>query len=204
MDSEIKLPLGVGADVPDFTLETYEPSDGNFSTISLSDIQKAGKWTVLVFYPADFTFVCPTELADLADQNVALEEAGAKVVSVSADTKFCHLAWKSSERLLENVTFTMAADPNGKVSRMFGVYDESTGLALRGTFIISPDGKLASSEVNFYNVGRDAGELLRKIKANAYIAEHPAEACPAKWQPGDKTLTPSEDMVGSVWEEFNS
>ncbi len=204
MDCDYKSPLGVGSDVPDFTLETYEPGSGNFSSIALSDIQKSGKWTVLVFYPADFTFVCPTELADLAERNTALEEAGAKVVSISCDTKFCHLAWKSSERLLEDVTFTMGSDPTGTVSRMFGVYDEATGLALRGTFIINPTGKLISSEINYYDVGRDADELLRKIKANAYIAEHPAEACPAKWRPGDKTLTPDEDMVGSVWEELNT
>lgn len=198
------MPLTVGADVPDFTLETYEPGGGLFGEVALEQLKKDGKWTILVFYPADFTFVCPTELADLAEQNAKLEELGAKVVSVSTDTKFAHLAWKNSEKLMENVTYTMAADPTGAISSLFGVYDEATGLALRGTFIINPEGKLVSSEVNFYNVGRNAEELVRKMKANAYLLEHPNEACPARWQPGDKTLEPSERIVGSVWDALNS
>ncbi|MBG88864.1 MAG: peroxiredoxin [Verrucomicrobiales bacterium] len=195
--------LNVGADVPDFKMETYEPSGGLFGEVSLADLKKDGKWTILVFYPADFTFVCPTELADLGECNAALEELGAKVISVSTDTKFAHLAWKNSEKLLENITYSMAADPMGEVSKLFGVYDAATGLALRGTFVINPEGKLVSSEVNFYNVGRNAEELLRKMKANAYLADHPNEACPAKWQPGSKTLAPSESMVGAVWEALN-
>lgn len=194
----------VGADVPDFSMETYEPSSGQFGEVSLEALKKEGKWTILVFYPADFTFVCPTELADLAAVNEELEKLGAKVMSVSTDTKFSHLAWKNTEKLLESVNYTMAADPTGKVSRLFGVYDPATGLALRGTFIINPEGKLVSSEVNFYNVGRNAQELLRKMKANAHLREHPNEACPAKWQPGEKTLEPSERMVGNVWDALNS
>lgn len=204
MENCCDMPLTVGADVPDFTLETYEPGGGLFGEVSLEQLKKDGKWTILVFYPADFTFVCPTELADLAEQNAKLEELGAKVVSVSTDTKFAHLAWKNSEKLMENVTYTMAADPTGAISSLFGVYDEATGLALRGTFIINPEGKLISSEVNFYNVGRNAEELVRKMKANAYLLEHPNEACPARWQPGDKTLEPSERIVGSVWDALNS
>jgi len=196
--------LMVGADVPDFSMETYEPSSGQFGEVSLEALKKEGKWTILVFYPADFTFVCPTELADLAAVNEELEKLGAKVMSVSTDTKFSHLAWKNTEKLLESVNYTMAADPTGKVSRLFGVYDPATGLALRGTFIINPEGKLVSSEVNFYNVGRNAQELLRKMKANAHLREHPNEACPAKWQPGEKTLEPSERMVGNVWDALNS
>lgn len=196
--------LTVGAEVPDFTLETYEPGGGLFGDVSLEALKSEGKWTILVFYPADFTFVCPTELADLAEANEELEKLGAKVISVSTDTKFAHLAWKSSERLMENVKYTMGADPTGGLSRLFGVYDEETGLALRGTFIISPEGKLVSAEVNFYNVGRNSDELLRRMKANAYLQKHPNEACPAKWNPGDKTLEPSEKIVGSVWEALNS
>lgn len=196
--------LSVGADVPDFSMETYEPAGGLFGEVSLEAIKGEGKWTILVFYPADFTFVCPTELADLAAANAELEGLGAKVVSVSTDTKFSHLAWKNSEKLMETVSYTMAADPTGAVSRLFGVYDEATGLALRGTFIINPDGKLVSSEVNFYNVGRNADELVRKMKANAHLMEHPNEACPAKWKPGEKTLEPSEKMVGNVWDALNS
>lgn len=195
--------ISVGMDVPDFTMETYEPAAGVFGKFALAEQRAQGKWTVLVFYPADFTFVCPTELADLAAHQAEIEALGVKTISVSADTKFAHLAWRNSEKLLEGVKYTMAADPTGKVSRMFGVYDEMSGLALRGTFLISPAGKLVTSEVNFYNVGRDMGELLRKLKANTYLDTHPAEACPARWQPGQKTLTPSEKMVGKVFEALN-
>jgi len=190
----------VGMDVPNFEMETYNPDDREFGEVSLEALRKAGRWTILVFYPADFTFVCPTELADLAEQQPALDKLGAEVISVSTDTKFSHLAWRDSEKLLSSVKYTMAADPTGTVSRLFGVYDAATGLALRGTFIINPSGKLVSSEVNFYNVGRDANELVRKMEANAYLIAHPDEACPAKWKEGAKTLKPSEKMVGKVFE----
>lgn len=200
MSEEVIL---VGQEVPDFEMETYEPETGKFGTFSLKQTKEEGKWTILFFYPADFTFVCPTELADLANVYPKLKELGAEVVSVSTDTKFVHLAWHRDEKLLENVKFPMGADPTGKVSRMFGVYDCETGLALRGTFIISPEGKLVSSEVNFYNVGRNADELLRKMEANAYLIGHPEEACPAKWEPGKKTLKPSEEIVGKVYEALN-
>ncbi len=188
----------VGSLVPDFEMETYEPAHGDFGKVSLSDIKKSGKWTILVFYPADFTFVCPTELADLADQQAKLAELGAQVVAVSTDTKFAHMVWRNTEGLLKNVKYTLAADTTGTVSRLFGVYDSSTGLALRGTFIINPEGKLVSSEVNFYNVGRDAGELVRKMEANVHLMSNPSEACPAKWTPGTKTLRPGKDIVGNV------
>ena len=197
MEIEIK-PLATGAFVPDFELETYDPADRDFGKVSLAEIKKAGKWTVLVLYPADFTFVCPTELADLADKHAALEKLGATVVSVSTDTQFAHLAWRNSEPLLKNVNYLMAADPTGKVSKLFGVYDPASGLALRGTFIISPSGQLVSSEINFYNVGRDASELLRKVQANVHVLANPSEACPAKWVPGAKTLTPGKDIVGNI------
>lgn len=203
MDPHSNTALSVGMDVPDFVMETFEPATGTFGRFALAEQKAQGKWTVLVFYPADFTFVCPTELADLAAHHAEIEGLGVKVVSVSSDTKFAHLAWRNSEKLLEGVKYTMAADPTGRVSRMFGVYDEASGLALRGTFLISTAGKLVSSEVNFYNVGRDMGELLRKLKANTYLEKNPAEACPAKWQPGQKTLKPSEKMVGKVFEALN-
>lgn len=197
MDIEIK-PLATGAFVPDFELETYNPAERDFGKVSLAEIKKAGKWTVLVFYPADFTFICPTELADTAEKHAALEKLGVTVVSVSTDTQFAHLAWRNSEPLLKNVQFLMAADPTAKVSQLFGVYDPASGLALRGTFIISPSGQLVSSEINFYNVGRDAAELLRKVQANVYVLANPSEACPAKWVPGAKTLTPGKDIVGNI------
>lgn len=126
---------------------------------------------------------------------------GAEVVTISTDTKFVHLAWQRDEKLLEKVKYTMGSDPTGKISRMFGVYDENTGLDLRGTFIISPEGKLLNSEVNYYNMGRNIDELMRKLKANLHLAEHTNEGCPAKWkEEGDKTLAPSAKMVGKVYE----
>jgi NADH-dependent peroxiredoxin subunit C len=197
------LSARVGAEVPSFELQTYDPQASAFGKISLDEIKSQKKWTILVFYPADFTFVCPTELADLAEKHEALAKLGAIVVSVSTDTQFAHLAWRNSERLLEKVKYLMGADPTGEVSRLFGVYDCGSGLALRGTFIINPEGKLVSSEINFYNVGRNADELYRKLEANVYLAAHPAEACPAKWKPGAKTLTPSEKIVGNVYDALN-
>lgn len=126
---------------------------------------------------------------------------GVEIVTVSTDTQFVHLAWQREEKSLKDVKFQMAADPTGKVSRMFSIYDESTGLALRGAFIINPEGILLNAEVNFYNLGRNIDELIRKIKANIYLAEHGEEACPADWkEAGDKTLTASPDLVGKVFE----
>ncbi|WP_320171435.1 redoxin domain-containing protein [Maridesulfovibrio sp.] len=200
---EVITQAAIGEKVPDFTVEAYDPEDCGFCEVSFEEIRKAGKWLVLFFYPADFTFVCPTELADLANKHAELQKLGCEVVSVSTDTKFVHLAWKNDERLLKDVKFKMAADPTGEVSDFFSVYDHTTGQALRGTFIVNPDGVLVSSEVNYYNVGRNAEELVRKVEANVYLKDHPAEACPARWTPGDKTLTPSEKLVGKVYEELN-
>jgi alkyl hydroperoxide reductase subunit AhpC len=190
----------VGQPVPDFKMETYDPKEKSFGDVSLAEIKKSGKWTVLVFYPADYTFVCPTELADVARHQADLAREGAVIVGVSRDTKFVHLAWLREEKLLKDVQYLMASDTTGAVSRLFGVLDEATGLSLRGTFIIGPDGRLVGSEVNFFNVGRSAEELVRKVKANVYLAKHPDEACPANWSQGAKTLKPGKDLVGRVEE----
>lgn len=190
----------VGQEVPDFELEVFDPKRNDFGKVSLDDLKKQKKWVVLVFYPADYTFVCPTELADVAQRYEELAKAGADVISVSTDTKFVHLAWHREEKLLKSVKYLMGADPTGKVSRLFGVYDEATGLALRGTFVISPEGKLTCAEVNFYNVGRNAQELVRKVQANAYLSKHPEEACPANWSQGAETLKPGANLVGRVGE----
>lgn len=193
----------VGKKVPEFVMEGYDADDCGFCDVDLGELRKQGKWVILFFYPADFTFVCPTELADLAARHAELVKLGAEVVSVSTDTKYTHLAWKNDERLMADVKFKMAADPTGEVSRFFDVWDYDTGLALRGTFVIDPEGVLVSSEVNYYNVGRNADELVRKMEANSYLKNHPEEACPAKWTPGSKTLAPSEAMVGKVYEALN-
>ncbi len=195
--------IQVGQIVPDFSMTTYEPSKQDFGSFDLAKQKASGRWTVLVFYPADFTFVCATEFSALAEQHKALEDLGCDVFTVSTDTQFTHMAWQRDEGELKNVQYAMAADPNGKVSKLFGVYLDN-GLALRGTFIIGPDGKLHGSEVNFLNVGRNMEELTRKVAAFVHMSKNPTEACPAKWKKaGDKTLKPSAKMVGKVHEALN-
>ena len=190
----------MGTDVPNFEIDVYNPEEREFGKISLAELKAQKKWTVLVFYPADFTFVCPTELADLAEKHEAIRRMGAEVISVSTDTKYTHMAWRDAEKLLSGVKYLMGADPTRALSHLFGVYDQTSGLSLRGTFIINPEGKLVSSEVNYYNVGRNAEELVRKLEANEHLMAHPDEACPANWTKGAKTLKPNSKMVGKVYE----
>src|SRR5262249_30692541 len=158
--------IQVGQPVPDFEMTTYDPTKKGFGKFSLAEARRAGRWTVLVFYPADFTFVCATEFAALADQYAEISKLGADVLTVSTDTQFTHLAWQREEKELEKVSYAMASDPTGKIARLFGVYLADSGLALRGTFLIAPDGKLMGSEVNFLNLGRNMEELTRKVRAN--------------------------------------
>jgi len=193
----------VGQNVPDFKLETFEAASIDFSEVSLEGLKTNRKWTILFFYPADFTFVCATEFAALAEKYEEFSKMGAEVITVSNDTKYAHMVWQRVEKMLKDVKYPMGADPTGNLSRLFGVYDEGTGMALRGTFIISPEGKLMNSEVNYYNIGRNIDELMRKFRANRYLASHGEEACPAQWAAeGDKTLTPSISLVGKVHEQY--
>ena len=201
--SEPVTALQVGQKVSDFKLDVYDPMKKDFREVSLDGLLREKKWVVLFFYPADYTFVCPTELADLAEKYAAIKKLGGEAISVSTDTKFVHMAWQRDEKLLASVQYPMGADPTGKVSRLFGVYDPDSGVDYRGTFIISPEGKLVSAEVNFLNVGRNCDELVRKLEANAYLATHGDEACPAKWTPGKKTLKPGAAMVGKVYEALH-
>jgi alkyl hydroperoxide reductase subunit AhpC len=195
--------LRVGQQVPDFKLETFDPAKGDFSDISLAAQKAAKKWTILFFYPADFTFVCATEFAALADQYEEFKKLGAEVITVSTDTTFVHLAWQRDEKMLEKAKYPMGSDRTGTLSRIFGVYDEASGNALRGAFIIDPQGTLLNSEINFYNLGRNVDELLRKLKANVHLASNPSEVCPAQWKKeGDKTLKPSAKIVGKIYEEL--
>lgn len=201
MYQTLNPPLQVGRRVPDFTLETYDPSTGEFGRISLAGQKSAKKWTILFFYPADFTFVCATEFAALADCYEEFKKLNAEIITVSTDTQYVHLAWQRDEKMLENARYPMGSDRTGGLSRLFGVYDETSGNALRGAFIINPEGTLLNAEVNFYNLGRNVEELLRKLKANIHLAANPAEACPAQWkQEGDKTLKPSAKIVGKIHE----
>jgi peroxiredoxin (alkyl hydroperoxide reductase subunit C) len=199
------VPVRVGQNVPDFTIETYDPVAGDFAKFSLADQKKGGRWTVLFFYPADFTFVCATEFEALADHQDHFKKLGCDIVTMSKDTKFTHLAWHAHEKELKNVKYVMGSDNKGEVGRMLGCLDEGSGLTLRGTYLISPQGVLTASEVNFYNVGRNVEELMRKFKANLYLSKKPTEVCPAKWKDeGDKTLSPSARMVGKVHEALHA
>jgi NADH-dependent peroxiredoxin subunit C len=180
--------------IPDLELTVFhEDTD---KTIKLSDYR--GKWVVLMFYPADFTFVCPTELEEAADLYSQFQEVGAEILSVSTDTHFVHKAWKDASPAIKKIKFPMVADPTGTICRLFGTYIEENGLALRGTFIIDPDGVLKSYEMNDLSIGRSGKETLRKVKAAKYVNEHDGEVCPAGWEPGSDTLTPSLDLVGKI------
>jgi peroxiredoxin (alkyl hydroperoxide reductase subunit C) len=166
--------------------------------VQITDADLLGKWSVVFFYPADFTFVCPTELGDLADQYEAFQKLGVEIYSVSTDTHFTHKAWHDASETIAKIAYPMVGDPAHVISRNFGVLIEEEGLALRGTFVISPEGVIKIAEIHDLGIGRDAKELLRKVQAAKYVAEHPGEVCPAKWTPGEKTLAPSLDLVGKI------
>lgn len=155
-----------------------------------------GHWTVLFFYPADFTFVCPTELKDLSEQYPSFIDGNCQVYSVSEDTHFVHKAWADASETIRAIPFPMLADPAGLLARQFGVLSEEEGQALRATFLLDPDGKIVLYEINDFGIGRSAQELLRKFQAARFVAEHGDQVCPAHWHPGEKTLTPSLDLVG--------
>ncbi|HDZ08799.1 alkyl hydroperoxide reductase subunit C [Pseudohongiella sp.] len=170
----------------------------NGEFVDVTEANLKGKWSVVFFYPADFTFVCPTELGDLADNYAELKSRDVEVYSVSTDTHFTHKAWHDSSETIGKITYPMIGDPTGIISRNFEVMIEEVGLAERGTFVIDPDGVIQIVEISAGNIGRDASELLRKVKAAQYVAKHPGEVCPAKWKEGEATLAPSLDLVGKI------
>jgi peroxiredoxin len=170
--------------------------NGKFVPVSDADLK--GKWSVVVFYPADFTFVCPTELGDLADHYAEFKKLGVEVYSVSTDTHFTHKAWHDTSDTIKKIEYPMVGDPTGAITRNFEVMIEEEGLALRGTFVINPEGLIKLCEIHDNGIGRDAKELLRKVQAAQYVASHPGEVCPAKWTPGQATLAPSLDLVGKI------
>jgi NADH-dependent peroxiredoxin subunit C len=180
--------------VAPFKVQAYHREQ--FKTVTQEDL--AGKWSVLFFYPADFTFVCPTELADLAERAAELEAMGVAIYSVSTDTHFTHKAWHDTSATIKKIGYPMLADPTGQLSRAFGVYVEEAGLARRGTFVLDPEGRVKIIEVHDDGIGRNAAELVRKIQAAQFVAEHPGEVCPAKWKPGAATLKPGLDLVGKI------
>jgi NADH-dependent peroxiredoxin subunit C len=184
----------IGKKVQPFRAKAYH--NGKFIDVTEQNFQ--GKWSVVCFYPADFTFVCPTELEDLQNNYATLKELGVEVYSVSTDTHFTHKAWHDTSPTISKIEYIMIGDPSQKLSRMFDVLDEEEGLAQRGTFIIDPDGVIQAVEINADGIGRDASTLINKIKAAQYVRNHPGEVCPAKWQEGAETLKPSLDLVGKI------
>ena len=181
-------------EVSDFSVQAYV--DGAFKTVTKADIM--GKWSVFFFYPADFTFVCPTELEDLQNKYDEFKAIGCEIYSVSCDTHFVHKAWHDASDRIKKLQYPMLADPTHALSKDFEVYIEADGVAERGSFIVNPEGLIVSYEVSGGNVGRNADELLRKVRASQFVYEHGDEVCPAKWQPGAETLKPSLDLVGQL------
>jgi len=184
----------INTEVKPFSAQAFK--NGKFLTVTDADLK--GKWSVVFFYPADFTFVCPTELEDLADNYAEFQKLGVEIYSVSTDTHFAHKAWHDTSDAVRKIQYTMVGDPTGTISRNFEVMIEEAGLADRGTFVIDTNGKIQIVEINAGGAGRDAKELLRKVKAAQYVASHPGEVCPAKWKEGEKTLAPSLDLVGKI------
>jgi peroxiredoxin len=166
--------------------------------VELTEASIRGKWAVFFFYPADFTFVCPTELADLAEHYAEFQRIGVEIYGVSTDTHFTHKAWHDTSEAISKVQYPLVGDPTHALSRNFEVLIEGAGLADRGTFVADPEGRIQIVEITAGGIGRNATELLRKIKAAQYVAAHPGEVCPAKWKEGEKTLAPSLDLVGKI------
>ena len=186
--------LSIGSKIPDAQVEAYQ--DDSIRKLRLSDYR--GKWLVMLFYPADFTFVCPTELQEAAEQYGNFQKEGAELVSISTDTAFVHKAWHDNSPAIKKIKYPMLADPTGKMCRDFGTYIESEGLSLRATFIIDPDGIVQSIEMHSNDIGRNIKETLRKLRAARFVREHKGLVCPASWEPGKETLKPGVSMIGKI------
>lgn len=192
-NSVVREPI-INATVPEFSVMAYH--DGKFVEISNKNIE--GKWTIFFFYPADFTFVCPTELEDLQEKYADFKKMGVEVYSVSTDSHFVHKAWHDTSERIKKIEYPMLADPTGLLARAFGVMIENDGMAYRGTFVVDPTGHIKLAEIQDNSIGRNADELLRKVEAAQFVAEHPDEVCPAKWKKGKEVLKPSIDLVGKL------
>jgi len=190
----------VGKEVPNFEAAAYYPKSNEVKRLKLSELR--GRFVILFFYPADFTFICPTELRDLASIYKDLSKLGAEVLAISTDTVFIHKAWIEAEKLLSDVEYPILADHNGAISKTYGVYNEESGIAERGTFVIDPDGRLAGYEVVQDSIGRSGKELIRKIKALKYVRENPGVACPVSWEEDGITLKPSLELAGKVYKKY--
>jgi peroxiredoxin (alkyl hydroperoxide reductase subunit C) len=184
----------IGQQIPDMPFEYFQ--NEQFKKASLADFR--GKWTVLLFYPADFTFVCPTELAEAASHYEEYKKLGAEIISFSTDTTFVHKAWHDESPVIKTISYPMGADPTGNICRAFGTYIDDEGLSLRGTFIIDPEGILKAMDIHDNSIGRSSEEILRKLQAAIYVRQHKGEVCPASWKPGSKTLKPGVELVGKI------
>jgi peroxiredoxin len=184
----------INSSIPEFTAEAFH--NGEFKTITSDDVK--GKWSIFLFYPADFTFVCPTELEDMANQYEELQKLGVEVYSVSTDTHYVHKAWHDTSEAIGKIRFPMIGDPTGRITRGFDVMIEEEALALRGTFLADPDGIIKVAEIHDLGIGRSAKDMVRKVKAAQYVASHDGEVCPAAWEEGQETLKPSLDLVGKI------
>jgi peroxiredoxin (alkyl hydroperoxide reductase subunit C) len=186
--------MKIGEEAPQFETEAFH--NNKVEQIKLSDYK--GKWVILFFYPADFTFICPTELGKLAEHYEELQKLNTEVLSISTDTAFVHKAWHDNSETIKKIKFPMVADPTAKICSSYGTLIENEGLSLRGTFIIDPDGILKAYELHDNSIGRSIEELVRKIQAAQYVREHGSEVCPVNWKPGEKTLKPGLDLVGKI------
>ena len=194
LGADMNIGMGIGKTVPDFEVEAYH--DDKIKRIRLSDYR--GKWVVLFFYPADFTFVCPTELEEMAENYKEFKKINTEILSVSTDTVHAHKAWHDTSKAVGKITFPMLADPTHRLCMMMGTHIFEEGLSLRGSFIIDPDGVLRTIEINDNSIGRSAKELIRKLKAAQFVREHGDQVCPASWEPGKDTLKPGLDLVGKI------
>lgn len=184
----------IGKKINAFTVDAFYQNE--FIKVSEKDL--AGKWNIFMFYPADFSFVCPTELEDMAHYHNDFKELGCQIYSVSTDTHYVHKAWHDSSKKIAKIKFPMLADPAGKLAKDFNVLDEELWQALRGSFLINPEGKIVSYEINDMGIGRSAKDMLRKLKAAQFVEENGGEVCPANWEPGEETLTPDITLVGKL------
>src|SRR3989338_9098207 len=193
METERKT-LSVGSIIPELTAKAYQ----NNKEIQVNLKSYKGKWLVLLFYPADFTFICPTELEEAAKLYPDFQKENAEVLSINTDTVFVHKAWHDHSPSIAKINFPMLADPTGNICSAFGTYIENEGLSLRASIIINPEGKILLTEIHDNSIGRSVSEILRKLRAAKFVSEHPGEVCPVNWQPGSKTLKPGLDLVGKI------
>lgn len=184
----------INSQLPAFKAHAYH--QGKF--IEVTDQSLQGRWAVLVFYPADFTFVCPTELEDLAKHQADFDRLNTDIYAVSCDTHFAHKAWHDTSPAIGKIGYAMIGDPTGHLARALGVMIEDEGMALRGTFLVNPEGRIKTCEIHDNSIGRDARELIRKIEAAQFVAAHPGDVCPARWREGEATLKPSPELVGKL------